>query len=98
MSRTGASIDLELPFAPPANHPLRLKRRWFEGEAGSPARYAALTQPEPASPWRRRLRAGWRRSGQPWPGASRLVGLSPAGVGGVIERVLRQIRAAFSRT
>jgi hypothetical protein len=98
VNRTGASIDLELPFAPPANHPLRLKRRWFEGEAGAPsARYTDLTQPEPVSPWRRRLRAGWRRSGQPWPGAARVAGLARSRVGGAIERMLRQIRAAFSR-
>jgi hypothetical protein len=98
VNRAGASIDLELPFAPPANHPLRLKRRWFEGEAGAPsARYADLIQPDPVSPWRRRMRAGWRRSGQPWPGAARVAGLARSRVGGAIERVLRQIRAAFSR-
>jgi hypothetical protein len=97
VSRTGASLDLELPFAPPPNHPLRLKRRWFEGEAGAPARYTALTRPEPASPWRRRLRAGWRRSDQPWPAVARLPGLSWIGISAAVGRVLEQIKAAFSR-
>jgi hypothetical protein len=98
VGRPGASMELDLPFAAPANHPLRLKRRWFEGEAGAPSgRCAALTQPEPLSPWRRRLRAGWRRSGRPWPGSNRLAEAAWIGISGTIARILQQIKAVLSR-
>jgi hypothetical protein len=98
VGRPGAAMDLDLPFVAPANHPLRLKRRWFEGEAGAPSgRYAALTRPEPTSPWRRRLRAGWRRSGRPWPGSDRLAEAAWAGISGVIKRLFGHVKAVLSR-
>lgn len=51
-------LDLQLPYEVPASHPLLARRRTATAAAHTgfvSARRAALTAPQPSSPWRRRL-------------------------------------------
>jgi hypothetical protein len=69
LARPGPGLDLQLPYEAPPSHPLLLKRRVDVAAPGQTvsARRAALTEPPPQSPWRRRLlrRASARRYGEP---------------------------------
>jgi hypothetical protein len=53
----GVRLDLQLPYEPPASHPLLNQRRAAEArrEQPSSARRTAMTECAPTSPWRRRL-------------------------------------------
>jgi hypothetical protein len=56
IGRSGATLELNLPYQVAPSHPLLVQRRaeTAPAEAGS-ARRAALTEGPPKSPWRRRL-------------------------------------------
>ena len=57
IARPGPGLDLQLPYEAAPSHPLLVKRRADVAAPGEPvsARRAALTEPPPQSPWRRRL-------------------------------------------
>lgn len=57
IARPDAGLDLQLPYDVAPSHPLLIKRRADGAAQGEPvsARRAALTEPPPQSPWRRRL-------------------------------------------
>jgi hypothetical protein len=58
IGRPGPGLELQLPYDVAPSHPLLVKRRAGVAAAqGEPvsARRAALTEPPPQSPWRRRL-------------------------------------------
>jgi hypothetical protein len=58
IGRPGPGLDLPLPRDVAPSHPLVVRRRAAKPIPGKPvsARRAAMTEPPPRSPWRRRLR------------------------------------------
>lgn len=55
IGRSGANLELNLPYQVASSHPLLVQRRAEAAPSQGSARRAALTEGPPNSPWRRRL-------------------------------------------
>jgi hypothetical protein len=77
IGRSEVRLDLQLPYEAAPSHPLLIQRRAAAADTGEPvsARRTAMTDPEPKSPWRRRLLRHWPRASSEVDLASRILRL-----------------------